>query len=168
MQSEGNILKDQPSFIVNQLTNSKVNLPLDVTTELSQYTKFYITKGRDFFRTVCCLEEYFPEYYIYGEMPDGDKKLLFSCSRHFLLCCLGCSDCCPDYCQCCGLLCGCCGYFFKDTILFQMDYKRNNRCFYTQGISIPKGCFICKCYCCQLCCLNPLDLNENINPMFQD
>ena len=52
-QSEGKILKDQPSFIVNQQTNSKVNLPLDVTTELSQYKKFYITKGQDFFRIVC-------------------------------------------------------------------------------------------------------------------
>ena len=58
-QSEGNILKDKPSFIVNQIKNSKVNLPLDVTTELSQYSKFYITKGRDFFRIVCCCEDLF-------------------------------------------------------------------------------------------------------------
>jgi hypothetical protein len=46
-----------------------------------------------------------------------------------------------------------------------MDYKRNNRCFYTQGISLPKGCYICKCVCCCQCCSsNILDLIENTNP----
>ena len=58
-QSEGTILEDKPSLIVDQLAKPKVNLPLDVTTELSQYTKFYITKGQDFFRIVCCCEDYF-------------------------------------------------------------------------------------------------------------
>lgn len=75
--SEGNIFQEKPSLIVDQLAKPKVNLPLDVTTELRQYTKFYITKGPDFFRVECCCEDLLPEYNIYGEMPDGDKKLLF-------------------------------------------------------------------------------------------
>ena len=76
--SEGTILQDKPSLIANQLEKPKVNIPLDVTTELSQFTKFYITKGVDFFRIVCCCENLIPEYNIYGEMPDGDKKLSFT------------------------------------------------------------------------------------------
>ena len=167
--SEGTILQDKPSLIVNQLEKPKVNIPLDVTTELSQFTKFYITKGVDFFRIVCCCENLIPEYNIYGEMPDGDKKLLFTCTQHFTCCNCGCSDCCPEYCQGVGFFCFCCGYLCSDIIIFQMDYKRNNKCFYTQGISIPKGCVICKCfcYCCCCpccCCLDTLDLTEGTNP----
>ena len=166
-QSEGTIFQDKPSLIVDQLAKPKVNLPLDVTTELRMYTKFYVTKGPDFFRIECCCEDLIPDYYIYGEMPDGDKKLLFTCSRHFILCsCCGCSDCCPEYCQGCGIICLCCGYLCTDIIAFQMDYKRNNRCFYTQGLSLPKGCYICKlvCCCCCQCLPKSLDLKENTNP----
>ena len=164
--SEGNIFQDKPSLIVNPLKKSKVNIPLDVTTELSQYKKFYITKGRDFFRIICCLEDMIPEYNIYGEMPDGDKKLLFTCTLHFICCnCCGCTD----YCQGNGFFCFCCGYLCSDIIIFQVDYKRNNKCFYTQGISIPKGCVICKCFCyacCFSCCCYPgtLELKEGTKP----
>ena len=56
-QSEGTILEDKPSLIVDQLAKPKVNLPLDVTTELRMYTKFYVTKGPDFFRIECCCED---------------------------------------------------------------------------------------------------------------
>jgi len=142
--SEGNIFQEKPSLIVDQLAKPKVNLPLDVTTELRQYTKFYITKGPDFFRVECCCEDLLPEYNIYGEMPDGDKKLLFTCARHYIFCnCCGCLECCPECCQGCGIYFGYCGYLFTDIIVYQMDYKRNNRGFYTQGLSIPKGCYFC-------------------------
>ena len=111
-----------------------------------------------------------PDYFIYSEMPDGDKKLLFTCSRHFILCnCCGCSDCCPEYCQGWCNYCLCCGYLFSDIIPFQMDYKRNNRFFYIQGLSLPKGCYFCKlvCCCCCQCLPKSLDLKKNTNPKFQ-
>ena len=166
--TEGTIIDEKPSLIANQLPKQKINLPLDVTTELSEYKKFYITKGKDFFRIICCCEDMLSEYNIYAEMPDGDKKLLFTCTQHYICCCCGCSDCCPEYCKGCPCFCFCCGYVCSDKILFQMNYKRNNRCFYTQGISLPKGCYCgkCICYgCCSCCCCNSyLDLKEGTNP----
>ena len=50
-----------------------------------------------------------------------------------------------------------------------MDYKRNNRFFYIQGLSLPKGCYFCKlvCCCCCQCLPKSLDLKKNTNPKFQ-
>ena len=43
-----------------------------------------------------------------------------------------------------------------------MDYKRNNRFFYIQGLSLPKGCYFCKlvCCCCCQCLPKSLDLKK--------
>lgn len=57
-------------------------------------------------------------------MSDGDKKLLFTVSRHFQ--CKACCDC-----DGCGFHFGYCECIFSDKIVFQMDYKRNNVGFYT-------------------------------------
>ena len=49
-----------------------------------------------------------------------------------------------------------------------MDYKRNDRNFYTQGDYVKKGCYclIYKCCSCCVCCFcrKKLDLKENTNP----
>lgn len=59
----------------------------------------------------------------------------------------------------------------SDQIVFQMDYKRNNKNFYTQGLYIPKGCYCCKlsCKCCVPCpCCNSFNsklfLRETTSP----
>ena len=51
-----------------------------------------------------------------------------------------------------------------------MDYRRNNKTFYTQGLNIQKGCYCCKCHCCTCCCCccscpaSILYLRENVDP----
>ena len=46
-------------------------LPLDVSNELSQYSRLFITDEYDVFRNIHCSENIFgPEYKIYGELPD--------------------------------------------------------------------------------------------------
>ena len=50
-----------------------------------------------------------------------------------------------------------------------MDYRRNNKTFYTQGVNFKKGCIPCSCHFCSFfcCCSCPskiLNLRENIEP----
>ena len=136
-------------------------LPLDVSKELSQYSRLFITDEYDVFRNIHCCESIFgTEYKIYGELPDGDKKVLFTCHRHF--------ECCKC-CQGCAIGTICCFYECCDSIVFQLDYKRNGAPFYTQGWNIKKGCYCCTCNCCcccDFCCCPPdvLYLRENIDP----
>ena len=136
------------------IENKYPKIPLDVTTELAQYSKIYICKRYNAFRNFCCYD--IPsDYEIFGELPDKDKKLLFTAQKHF------------EYCNChsCSLECFCCRYNCSDLIYFQMDYKRNGSNFYTQGINGTKGCHCSKCYLCYFCC-GPLTLylREEINP----
>ena len=58
-------------------------LPLDVTKELAQYQRIFVTKEFDYFKIVHRCEDYLHDYKVFGELPDGDKKLLFTVSRHF-------------------------------------------------------------------------------------
>ena len=71
------------------------------------------------------MERFFRDYQVHGELPDGDKKILFTVNRHF--------ECCKC-CQQCVIPCYCCDYVCCDSIIFQLDYKRNEAPFYTQGI----------------------------------
>lgn len=98
-------------------------------------------------------------YVVYGELPDGDKKIIFTAQENFK-CCNCCNECRVPFLFW--------SYFCCDKILFQMDYKRNNLPFYTQGINILKGCH-CDCCCCLFCCIycclgQDLYLRENTEP----
>ena len=138
------------------------NIPFDVSRELSQYQKVFITKQWDMFRMAHCYEGFAQEYLVWAELPDGDKKLIFTCCRHFE----------PDCCKCNDLKlhCFCFAYICCDQIIFQMDYRRNGKCFYTQGLNIRKGCYCCQCNCfgCGICdCpsyIETLYLRENVEP----
>lgn len=136
-------------------------LPLDVETDLQKYQTIYVTKEIDPFRLVCGCEQLNQDYRVYGETSEGDKKILFTASVHF------------DCCNCCDqCLIGdyCCAYVCCDSIIFQMDYRRNGIPFYTQGFNLTKGCHCCDiCVCCGMCrfcpCpVNKLYLRENIDP----
>lgn len=146
-----------PKVVV--VTTPVTTLPFNVMTELNPYTRIYVALEYDFFKVVHCYADHFHDYKVYGEMSDGDKKLLFTVSRHFQ-----CNTCC-DGCGCTLVYCEC---IFSDKIVFQMDYKRNNVGFYTQGIYIQKGCkCLCcrKTECCENCCPKSIYfMRENIDP----
>jgi len=135
------------------------SLPLNVATDLHMFNRISIVRQLDFFKIFHCLERMLPSYVVYGEMPDGDKKILFTVQQHFQCC-----KCCDQ----CILTCVCAEYVCCDQIIFQMDYKRNNAPFYTQGYNLQKGCYFCKCYCCICCPDSILYLRENIDPDSKD
>lgn len=131
------------------------SIPFDVSSELNDYSKIYISREYDVFRNYHCCECY-KDFKVYGELPDGDKKTLFVVKHHF--------ECCPMCKGCMVYFPFCCSYSVcSDKIMFQLDYRRNNLNFYTQGINIKKGCYCCDC-CCKYCCSVRLFLRENIDP----
>ena len=130
----------QTPTIVMVPTAVATSLPFNVQTDLNLYKKISIVKQYDYFRILHCCQNLIPDYIVYGEMPDGDKKILFTSSLHFECC-----RCCDEFTVWLGL----CAYVCCDKILFQMDYKRNGVAFYTQGIKMQKGCYCCKCACCR-------------------
>ena len=140
-------------IIPNEATG--LNLPFNVATELNMFSRIFVVREYDKFRIFHCCERLFPDYRVFGELPDGDKKILFTSSRHFQCC-----RCCDD----CSINCCLCSYFCCDSIVFQMDYRRNGFPFYTQGINIAKGCYFCRCHCCYCCPPSILYLRENIEP----
>jgi hypothetical protein len=148
-------------FVV--VLNKNLALPFDVDTDLAQFSQVFITKDFDFFRSMHCFEAVNKDYIVYGLLPDGDKKILFTSRQHFQCC-----HCCED----CSIQCCLCEYICCDKILFQMDYKRNGLPFYTQGVNVQQGCYCCKCNCCTCCsCCCPqtiLFLRENVNPDSKD
>lgn len=154
------VTTSQPFVVV---LNKNLALPFDVETDLSQFTKIYITRDFDFFRSMHCFEGMNTDYIVYGLLPDGDKKILFTSRRHFQCC---------HFCEDCSIGCCLCEYVCCDRIIFQMDYKRNGAPFYTQGVNIQKGCYCCKCHCCCCCdCCCPqsiLFLRENVDPDSKD
>ena len=68
--------KDTNAAIYDQKPNSI--LPLDVTRDLTQYSRFFVTKEFDYFKIVHKCEDYLHDYKVFGELPDEDKKLLFT------------------------------------------------------------------------------------------
>ena len=145
----------------SEQNNSKAKIPFDVAKDLDQFTRIFVTKEDDLFKVVHICEDLSSDYKIYGELPDGDRQLLFTCGQHF--------EC--DFCSCldtCTCYLGLCAYVCCNSIVFQMDYERNGDPFYTQGLNIQKGLYFCECYCC-VCCNNctrtsNLFLRENTEP----
>ena len=156
------------TYNVKTENSPMASLPLDVSKDLNEFSKFFVSIGFDNFRNIHCFEKCYPsfDFMIYGELPDGDKKLLFTCTQH------------KEFCKCCDNLmitCCLCDYFCCNSIVFQMDYKRNNKPFYTQGLNIQQGCYCCKCHCCSCCCCcccscppSFLNMRENIDPDSRD
>jgi len=148
----------------NEENKPIADLPFDVSKDLDQFSKIFVSSEFDSFRNIHCLEKCYPsfDFVIYGELPDGDKKLLFTCTKHNQFC---------KCCDTCSIPFCCWEYFCCNSIIFQMDYRRNNKTFYTQGINMKKGCTLGRCFCCSLfccCCCscspNALFLRENTQP----
>ena len=137
----------QPAIVVVQnspiIFKRNLALPFDVENDLNNFSQVFIAKELDIFRSMHCFDGLKKDYIIYGQLPDGDKKILFTSREHFQWC-----HCCDD----CTITCCLCEYICCDRIIFQMDYKRNGANFYTQGFNIQKGCYFCKCYCCHSLC----------------
>ena len=136
------------------------NLPFNISNDLDNYSKIYITRGFNPFRIFHCFEFAFGDYTVFGDTEDGDKKILFTAKTH--------SQCC-HCCDSCVLTCCFCDYVCCNRIMFQVDYTRNNKNFFTQGFNLQKGCYFCQCHtcltCCSFCCTyNRLILRENTNP----
>lgn len=159
-QTTMNINIQEPKMVYKINTGS-TSLSFNPETDLDKYSRIFISKGYDPFKLVCWCESLNRDYKIFGETKDRDKKLLFTCSPHFQ-CCKCCDQCII------GDLCF--GYVCCNSIIFQMDYRRNGAPFYTQGFNLSKGCHCCDFYtCCFLlgCCIctgNKLYLRENIDP----
>ena len=145
----------QPSIIVVQ-SPGMLTLPFNVANDLNMFSRIFVVREFDKFRIFHFCDKLVADYRVYGELPDGDKKLLFTSNRHFQ-CCKCCDTCHINFCCCLS-------YFCCNSIVFQMDYKRNGAPFYTQGLNIQKGCYCCKCYCCYCCPQSILFLRENIDP----
>lgn len=149
------------SNINTRLQETKnLNLPFDISNELNQYNKVYITKEDDRFRNFHYFDLWWYDYKIYGELPDGDKKVLFTVKKNF--------ECCRHFTQCIFPFVFC-DLVHRDKIIYQLDYTRNGTPFYTQGFNVKKGLYYCKClYCTNLfygcCCPLRLNLRENLEP----
>ena len=150
--------------------NMSKAIPLDVSTEFARYNKIFITRQYDPFRIFhrCC-DNIGCDFIVYGLLPEGDKKILFTIRQHY--------ECCEP--RNIEISCCLCDIVLNDKIIIQFDYRRNNNNFYTQGVYIQKGCFCCRCGCvrdcCSCCCsksiktsgcsrVTILHLRENTNP----
>lgn len=144
---------------------SRKEIPFDVEKGLKQFKKMYITKENDLFKLSHFCQSLTQDYQIFGELPDETKQLLFTVSEHYECECCECDNWGFDFC--------CFSFMLCDKILFQFDYKKNNKDFYTQGKYQKKG-FHCKdpeCNCCGCCPYHTLYLRENTdhdNPDFEE
>ena len=140
----------------------KTTLPFDVKNDLNMFSKITIVRQYNLYRTFHCMDKYFRDYQMHGILPDGDKKILFTVTRHFE-CCKCCEQCIISCCRC--------DYVCCNSIIFQLDYRRNEAPFYTQGINLQKGCYCCQCKynCCSFCLTHSrLRPRENVDPDSRD
>lgn len=138
-----------------QLPTNNPRLPFDVETELNEFSRIFITRVGDPFKIVHCCDPFILDYQVFGELPDKSKKLIFTVSDHY--------ECCK--CDSFGCHLFCCSLLCCDALLFQLDYRKNNQGFYTQGINKRKGCYA-TCDDCNICCctcFSNLFLKENID-----
>ena len=131
-QTEFDPIKENKGIIVNNQFASEFNtvnnastilLPFDVSKDLNQFNKIFVRKTFNPFRTACCFEK-LVDYEIFGELPDGDKKLLFTCQQHFE-CCKCCDNCFIDCClcgyNCCDIIKEIIVIFIPKALIFQKD-----------------------------------------------
>ena len=145
------VQKPLPSDYIQQDSE----IPLDVKKDLSKYNKFYISKEINFLRLFHCCEFWnSKDFRIFVENEDNDLLNLYTAQHHF--------ECC-NFCDNCIIGINCCYYACCNSIAYQLDYKRNNRPFYTHGINITKGCHICKCHPLCFSCVTKLFLKETQN-----
>ena len=86
-----------------------VTLPFDVSRELATYTKIFVSKEVDIFRIFHFTESFVEDYKVYGELPCGDKQILFTVRKHITPKCTSCKNCCSQCCnKCCEKKKGCC------------------------------------------------------------
>ena len=137
MQPSNDELKKAVTVNSVQIVQMPKSLPFDIANGLSQFQQVFITKNTNKFRIFHCCESLLSpimkEYIVYGELPDGDKKILFTIRPHFQFC-----NCCNS---CSITFCCCFDYVVCNKILVQFDYKRNETNFYTHGQYIVKGCY---------------------------
>ena len=144
----------------------RFSLPFDVSRELAMYTKIFVSKEVDLFRIFHYTEGLAQDYKIYGELPNGDKQILFTVRKHIIPNCTSCSNCCS---QCCDSCCSCkkkkeccepsyqfCCFgeiVYYDLVGYRLDYKRNNNLFYNQAFIYEQGChcYCTECYYCRTC-----------------
>ena len=156
-------MKGDQSF--DKLPTSSSKIPFNVETELN-YKRIFIVKEKDPFKIIhICQPIITNDYQIYGELPDKSKKLLFTVSEHFQCECCDCDNWGFNF-ACFSLIC-------CDKIIFQLDYRKNNKGFYTQGYYQRKGCYICSnCweynfgYCCPYHTLYLRENTDHNNPDF--
>ena len=155
--TETNLKEVQPSSIVYNAVVMPTSLPFEVEQDLQKYSKLFVCKLHDPFRVVDCFDSLRRDFIIYAEGGDGDKKILFTVSNHF--------ECC-NCCEQCIIGLSCCHYACCNSIVFQLDYRREGHPFYTQGNYITKGCHCCEggCDCSCADCRYVLFLRENVTP----
>ena len=102
------------------MVNMPKEIPLDVFTELAGYTKIFITRQYDPFRIFhrCC-DNIGCDFIVYGLLPEGDKKILFTIRHHY--------ECCEP--RNIEISCCLCDIILNDKIIIQFDYRRNNNNF---------------------------------------
>ena len=85
MKSEEAQLKEKPkdSNNIHYSKTSIDNLPFDVSKDLDQFKRILVSKEFDYFKIVHICQDYMHDYKIFWELPDGDKKLLFTCNQHY-------------------------------------------------------------------------------------
>ena len=68
----------------NEENNPIADLQFVVWKDLEQFSKIFVSSEFDSFRNIHCLEKWYPSFYyvIYRELPDGDKNLLFTCTKY--------------------------------------------------------------------------------------
>ena len=140
------------------------NYSLNINRDLEDIKTIYIGVEKNIFQFTHCQSCNSPSYKIYYLTEDKKVKTLFTVSKHYTS-----GKCCYDsckFCYCQILPCLCCSYACNDFIYFQLDYIKDSKPFFTQGIKYQKGCQSCLlpfgCKCCV--CSNIFNLTKNDNP----
>ena len=157
----------------NPELNPLTEYPIDIYKDLQNIKVAYIGIEKDIFRIFHFQENTDVSFKVYYLDENNKINVLFNVNEHFE----------PE--KCCSCLrceivnCGCCAYLYKNKIIYQLDYFKNNLPFATLGLNLNQGCYCCKLNCCAGCCnccssckstsiLQKLFLRLNNNPKNPD